>query len=98
MGGLGCPPFSFYQLTVEEAMLMIDGYREKEERDYNLLVSAIYNANGMIQGGKKFKPTNPFEAEKKTKQKAKVVRKEGSLEDRERTLNFLFNKFKEEVK
>lgn len=98
MGGLGCPPFSFYQLTVEEAMLMIDGYREKEERDYNLLVSAIYNANGMIQGGKKFKPTNPFEAEKKAKQKAKVVRKEGSLEDRERTLNFLFNKFKEEVK
>lgn len=82
------PPFSFYQLTVEEALLAIEGHMEEQEAKYNLTMTAMYNANGAFNGGKKFKFLEPFKKQEKKKKQKKV-----SIEDKQATLDFLMNKF-----
>lgn len=88
VGGLNCPPFSFYTMTVEEALLMIEGNQEQQEIDYNLMLTAMYNATGAFHGGKKFKFIEPFKEEKK-----KSKPKKTSVEEHNATLDFLKNKF-----
>ena len=34
---------------------MIEGGREQQEYEYNLMMTAMYNANGLFIGRKKFK-------------------------------------------
>lgn len=87
VGGIGMPPFSFYQLTVEEALLAIEGHTEEQEAKYNLMMTAMYNANGAFNGGKKFKFLEPFKKQEKKKPK------KTSIEDKQATLDFLMNKF-----
>lgn len=80
-------PFSFYKLTIQEANLVIDGHKEQMEVDYNLYMSAMYNANGVFHGGKKFKILNPFDDNKKKKPK------KSTIEEKNKTLDFLNKKF-----
>lgn len=84
VGDLGVRPLDFYRMSIREVMLAIDGKNEALERDYNLMVFASFNGNGMIQGGKKFKPINPFEENKK-----EVKKKKPTKQDRDETLAFL---------
>ena len=60
-------PLSFYELSIREVALAIEGHNQAIERDYHLNLLAMYNAQGMINIGKKFKVIDPF----KTKEKAK---------------------------
>lgn len=83
------PPFSFYQMTVEEALATVGGYQEEQETQYNLMMTAMYNANGAFNGGKRFKFIEPFEKEEKKKSKPKKT----TVEEQQNTLNFLKNKF-----
>ena len=53
------------------------------KRDYHLNFLSVYNATGLIQGGKKFKEVNPFKDEKKKKPTKK---------ERDETLEFLKSK------
>lgn len=85
------PPFSFYQLTVEEALLAIEGHTEEQEAKYNLMMTAMYNANGLFHGNKKFKIIEPFKEEKKNKTGPKRT----SKEEHDATIDFLMDKFKE---
>lgn len=80
-------PNSFYSLTVKEANLIIDGHNEQLEVDYNLFMSAMYNANGVFHGGKKFKMLDPFPKKKNKKTKR------STLEEKNETLDFLNKKF-----
>jgi hypothetical protein len=48
-------PNCFYQMSIRESSLAVNGHFKAVERDYNLAFMASYNANGAIQGGKKFK-------------------------------------------
>lgn len=82
-------PLSFYALTVHEATLILEGHNEKMEQDYNLLMTAMYNANGVFHGGKKFKMLKPFD-KKSTEKKARKT----TVEEHNEILNFLKNKFK----
>lgn len=54
-------PFYFYQMTVRECALAIEGHQNALERDYNLSFMAIYNATGLFNS-KKFKVNDPFKA------------------------------------
>lgn len=82
------PPFSFYQITVEEALAAIEGHTEEQETQYNLMMTAMYNATGAFNGGKKFKFIEPFEREEKKKKPKKTT-----VEEQQITLEFLTNKF-----
>jgi hypothetical protein len=82
------PPFSFYQLTIQEALLFIEGFRQQEEWQYNLDLTAHYNANGYFNV-KKFKPLEPF------KEQAPEANKKVSKEEYNNTLNHLKDRFKE---
>lgn len=73
-------PSDFYQMSLKEVSLAIKGYQRALERDYNLLFMAVYNANGLIQGGKKFKPEHPFEDKKKSKKKPTKKERDETLE------------------
>ena len=77
-------PLSFYSMTMRECHLAIDGHTETLKRDYHLNFLAVYNATGLIQGGKKFKEVNPFKDEKKKKKPTK--------KERDETLEFLKSK------
>lgn len=84
MGDVGISPADFYSMSVREVRLAIDGKNSAMERDYNLMLIACINGNGMIHVGKKFKPINPFEKEKKVGKKHKP-----SVKERDETLAFL---------
>lgn len=72
-------------MTIREVKLAIEGKNEALMRDYNLLFYASLNGNGMVHLGKKFKPINPFEEDKKEVKKKKKATKQ----DRDETLKFL---------
>ena len=80
-------PFYFYQMSLKECFLAVNGHNKAIERDYNLAFMASYNANGAIQGGKNFKIEHPFD-EKKKKSKKKPTK-----EERDSTLEWLKTKF-----
>lgn len=82
-------PIDFYGLTIKEANLILKGYEEKLKQDYHYNFMACYNAHGVIQGGKKFKIIDPFDTNKNNN-----GYKESTLEHREETLSYLFEKFK----
>lgn len=95
VGGMGVPPFSFYQLTIAEAMLMIEGFRQQEEWQYNLTFTAMYNANGYFHGSdgkRKFKPIDPFDYKEDNK---KSQPKKVDKEVYDNTLNHLMERFRE---
>nr|DAP80543.1 MAG TPA: hypothetical protein [Caudoviricetes sp.] len=83
-------PSDFYGLTIKEAKLTLNGYEEKLKQDYYYNFMACYNAFGVIQGGKKFKIIDPFNTDPANDSGYK----ESTLEEREDTLSFLFDKFK----
>ncbi len=70
---------------------MIEGGREQQEYEYNLMMTAMYNANGLFHGNKKFKIIEPFKEEKKNKTGPKRT----SKEEHDATIDFLIDKFKE---
>lgn len=80
-------PTSFYALTIQEANLILDGHSEQLQVDYNLFMTAMYNANGVFHGGKKFKMLDPFSKDEKKKSK------KSTIEERNATLDFLNKKF-----
>lgn len=69
-------PLSFYNLTVREVAMAIKGHENALERDYALKFLACFNANGVVQGGKKFKMINPFEKEKPKNKPSKAQKEE----------------------
>lgn len=69
-------------MTIREVSLAIKGKDVALERDYNLVFLACYNASGVINGGKKFKIVNPFDAKKAKKYVP-------NAKDRDETLAFL---------
>ena len=75
------PPLSFYELSIREVALAIEGHNQAIERDYHLNLLAMYNAQGMINIGKKFKVIDPFENKGKSKKKP-------TKEERDETLAF----------
>ena len=78
-------PLSFYELSIREVALAIEGYNQAIERDYHLNLLAMYNAQGMINIGKKFKVIDPFENKGKSKKKP-------TKEERDETLAFIKQK------
>ena len=87
VGDMKISPNCFYQMSIRESSLAVNGHFKAVERDYNLAFMASYNANGAIQGGKKFKIEHPFD--KKKQQAAKKPTKE----ERDSTLEWLKTKF-----
>lgn len=77
-------PTSFYSMSLRECTMAVEGHTEALKRDYHLNFLACYNANGLIQGGKKFKELNPFKEDKKKKIPTK--------KERDETLEFLKSK------
>lgn len=77
-------PTEFYQLSLNEANMIMKGHQRALERDYNLMFIAMYNATGLIQGGKKFKPEHPFSDKNKTN-------KQPTKEERDETLSWLLS-------
>ncbi len=82
-------PISFYSMTIREANLTLEGYRNRLKTEYNLQLMAAFNAKGYIDIGKKFKPINPFEYE----EKASKTPEKTSIEEQRDTLSYLKNKF-----
>ena len=78
-------PLSFYELSIREVALAIKGHNQAIERDYHLNLLAMYNAQGMINIGKKFKVIDPFENKGKSKKKP-------TKEERDETLAFIKQK------
>lgn len=81
VGEMKQSPLSFYQMTIREVALAIEGHNNALERDYHLNFLAAYNAQGLMNGGKKFKVVDPFE-----KQEKKHI---PTREERDATLEFL---------
>ena len=84
MGDLGISPADFYRMSIREVGLAIKGKDDALMRDYNLLLIACINGNGLFHGGKKFKVINPFEVDEKEKTKRKPTKQE-----RDETIAFL---------
>lgn len=84
VGDLGISPSEFYGMTIREVNFAIKGKDDALMRDYNLMLIACLNANGMVHVGKKYKVINPFEVEKKVKNKKKPTK-----QDRDETLAFI---------
>ena len=74
-------PFYFYQMSLRECSLAVNGHHKAIERDYNLAFMASYNAHGAIQGGKKFKIEHPFDENKKKSKKTESVKKSDDIND-----------------
>lgn len=80
-------PASFYELTIREASLVLEGYENEKKEQYHISLYSNFNAIGMALGGKDFKPIDPFvqveiESNKKT-----------SIEKKTETLEYLKKKF-----
>jgi hypothetical protein len=82
VGGMKISLTDFFELTIEEALILIDGNEKHQEELYSLMFMACYNANGAISGGKKFKLKHPFYRSEKKKKKV-------TKEQRDETLAFL---------
>ena len=78
-------PLSFYELSIREVALAIEGHNQAIERDFHLNLLAMYNAQGMINIGQKFKVIDPFENKGKSKKKP-------TKEERDETLAFIKQK------
>ena len=78
-------PLSFYELSIREVALAIEGHNQAIERDYHLNLLAMFNAQGMINIGKKLKVIDPFENKGKSKKKP-------TKEERDETLAFIKQK------
>ncbi len=78
-------PASFYELTIRESNLVLEGYEEEKKDSYNLNLHAFYNALGLIHGGKNFKMKDPFKAVENTH---KI-----SMDEKQERLDFLNEKF-----
>lgn len=83
---MGLEPISFFDISIREAKLIINGYIRKQKDTFYLQQTAAYNAFGSIMVGKKFKPINPFKEDNTPKVSSK--------EEKENTLNYLKDKFK----
>ena len=78
-------PLSFYELSIREVALAIEGHNQAIERDYHLNFLAMYNAQGLITCGKKFEVVYPFENKADSKKKP-------TKEERDETLAFIKQK------
>ncbi len=87
VGEMKQSPLSFYEMTIREVSLAIEGHNNALERDYHLQFLAAYNAQGLINGGKKFKAIDPFE---KAEEKHIPTR-----EERDKVFEFLNSQIKE---
>lgn len=88
VGMVGISIADFYACEPREIIIILEGYTLKLEQDFQLRQLAVSNAIGI--GFKKgYKAVNPFE-----KQKAVAKSAISSKEEKDETLNFLFNKFK----
>ena len=84
IGAVGMSKEEFLSCTPAEVFSIADAYRKEQEFQFKLNQLAHINAIGLTSS-KKFKEINPFE-----KQTSKV--KKISKEDKEKELDFLFNK------
>lgn len=69
VGEVGIDPATFFDLSVQECHLIIDGYRNRLKDNFYYNQLAVYNAMGTHLQGKKFKLVDPFEEKVK---KAKI--------------------------
>ena len=73
-------PFLFYGMTLREAKLAIKGHNNEARNNYYYNLYATTNAVGSCFGGKSFKPVDPFESRKQSKEKdAQYVRMLGAM-------------------
>lgn len=68
-------PNEFWNLTLKEAELIVQGDKERREDEFMIRVHAHTNAIGLTMGGKGFKFQNPFES-KQEQGKPKKSREE----------------------
>ena len=66
VGGLGFTPETFYNMTLKETQLVIDGDRRHQEQYLYNMSYAVINGIG-ARFDKKFKFINPFDDNKKSK-------------------------------
>lgn len=90
VGGLGFAPEIFYNLTLRECQLIVEGDKKHQEQFLFNMSYAVINGIGSTFGDKKFKFINPFGDEKK-KKKTNKPDKEKLLKDM-RDLKKMFNK------
>lgn len=86
VGVMNFTPSAFYSSELREVKLAIEGYNMGKQQDFYLSQTAMKNAIGVFFGGKKFKPTNPFEKESKKVERA-------TTEEKAETFNYLHDKF-----
>ena len=86
VGEIGIDPTTFFNLSIEECHLIINGYRNRLKDDFYYNQLAVYNAVGIHLQGKKFRIVDPFN-EKTNKPKVQKVDKN----KRESDLNYLLN-------
>lgn len=89
VGGLGFAPEIFYNLTLRECQLIVEGDRKHQEQFLFNMSYAVINGIGTTFGDKKFRFINPFESEKK--KSTKKPKKEQLLNDME-DLKKMFNR------
>jgi hypothetical protein len=86
VGNLGFTPAAFYSSSPYEIEMAIEGFNSNKKENFYLLQTMMTNSIGKFFGGKKFKPTDPFETKKK--QVARVT-----PEYKTATFEYLQNKF-----
>lgn len=94
VGGLGFAPETFYNLTLKECELILEGDKQYQEQYLYNMSYAVINGIGCTFGDKKFKFINPYEDERKKKDKSakkKETTREQLLKDME-DLKKIFNK------
>jgi hypothetical protein len=78
---------TFFELTVHEAILLINNHEKQQEEFYSLMFMATYNSSGAVYGGKKFKIQHPFEK--------KATKTAATKKQKDETMAFLQNAMKE---
>lgn len=86
VGEVGIDPATFFDLSVEECHLIINGYRNRLKDNFYYNQLAMYNAVGSHLQGKKFKIIDPFD-EKSKKPKIQKVDKNKRKSDLDYLLN-----------
>lgn len=84
-------PIIFYNLTYNEARLILEGYESEQKHLYYLNYYATFNAIGHFLGGskhKKFKPIDPFNTEKQVNESNKIT------PDQKQEIIDMFNNYK----
>jgi len=87
VGMIGISIADFFISEVRDIILIIEGYTLKRKQDFEYQQLAVTNAIGIFLGGKSFKPSNPFEKEKKKVNKI-------SKKEKESTKDYLMDRFK----